>query len=198
MGKYNSPVEKNGCISCFTCHSLHQQNSNTLRKASNVVLRHAYWVGASREKTSRLEKDEERANEREYGDWLTAQRGQRSVPWGYECLTPSQNEIDPLSEITSCHCLQGGKNFAWHSRREETELCVCGLWYRAWINILQSLAVILQAISLSVKIYSVEIFVQIYTRVILSALWMYIQCKLYLAQSFFRLDGLVWNLISVR
>lgn len=39
-------------------------------------------------------------------------------------LTPPQNEIDPLSEITSCHCLQGGKNLgnnvAQRERRSQT------------------------------------------------------------------------------
>lgn len=55
----------------------------------------------------------EQQRKREHGEgasWLTAQRGQRSVPQGYVSLTPPQNEIDPLSEITSCQCYRGGKN----------------------------------------------------------------------------------------
>lgn len=50
-----------------------------------------------------------RKRKREHGEGpLTAQRGQGSVPKGYVSLTPPQNEIDLLSNNTSCQCLQGG------------------------------------------------------------------------------------------
>lgn len=113
-GKTQFSSEKMSRISCFTCHSLYQQHSNTLGNVGDVVLWDAYWVGASSEKTSGPGRDEEiERKKREHGEgasWLTAQRGQRSVPWGYVSLTPPQNETDPLSEITSCRCFQGGKN----------------------------------------------------------------------------------------
>lgn len=99
---------------------------------------------------SRRKKEKEK---REHGDgasWLTAQRGQRSVPWGYASLTPPQNEIDPLSESTSCQCLRAGKNsrMAPQEKRSSSLYTVRSLCYRTWINILQSLAVVVQAISL--------------------------------------------------
>lgn len=43
-------------------------------------------------------------------------------------LTPPENELDPLSEFTSCQCLQGGKDLGksmvWVYNREERELCM--------------------------------------------------------------------------
>lgn len=40
-------------------------------------------------------------------------------------LTPPQNEIEPLSEITSCQCLQGGKILGKCGTAGEKKLDLC-------------------------------------------------------------------------
>lgn len=52
-----------------------------------------------------LRKDEDLEGKWEHvegASYLTAQRGQRSVPAGDVGLTPPQNEANPLMGITSC------------------------------------------------------------------------------------------------
>lgn len=68
-----------------------------------------------------MKKKKEKRKHGEGASWVTAQRGRRSLPWGYVSLTPPQNEIDPLSEITSCQCLRVGKNLGIWNVESETQ-----------------------------------------------------------------------------
>ena len=148
------------------------------------------WGGMKKEK-------EKKSMEKKPPGWLH-KGGQRSVPWGCVSLTPPPNEIDPLSEITSCQCLQGGKNLgngvAQQERRNWTlceRLAIQSLNKRSkfgcyctnnssWLDCehLLSLQILWSDFRASVNVSIVQ--------------------ALSCSGSVFRLDGAVWNMISVR
>lgn len=107
-----SPAAFSRLQHCYLRRILHLSNEKWLRKDEELGRKWEHVEGAS---------------------YLTAQRGQRSVPAGDVSLTPPQNEANPLNEITSCQSLLGGVNLNSVAQQEtKTGLSLSSLRMTVW------------------------------------------------------------------